>query len=287
MERIAIEAEHVSATVLPGAGARLHSLAAFGVEVLRTPDTPQAHEQDPFFWGSYHMAPWCNRLDTGPVEVAGQVVDLPSNFPDGTAIHGQVYLAPWTQVDTGLLRIEGGGNGWPWTYDLTLAIKATGASLRLDYTLTNTSGSPMPAGIGMHPWFRQPLRLRVPASQMFSDNTDTPPEPEPISEALDLRIMRPLPDKVDACWADLTSPTAEIMWPTHGIAMEMRAEADDEVVVVAANRLELEAAAVEQQTHAPAGLRRLLRGEPYAMRLLEPGTAMRLGLILSFRQFAE
>ena len=52
---------------------------------------------------------------------------------------------------------------------------------------------------------------------------------------------------------------------------------------VAANLVQRGATAVEIQTHAPDGLRRLLGDEPYGMRLLDPGDTLSLGLTLFFR----
>ena len=97
--------------VLPELGARLHRLRVFGHDLLRTPDDADQHRVEPFWWGGYVMAPWCNRLEAVPVEVAGRTVALASNFPDGTAIHGQVYRQPW-RLDAEAIELVAAG-GWP------------------------------------------------------------------------------------------------------------------------------------------------------------------------------
>ena len=107
------------------------------------------------------MAPWCNRIAAARTEVNGQVVDLPSNFPDGSVIHGQVYDAPWQLGADGTFRIQGGGGGWPWPYEVTMRVAIEGAVLSIDQSLTNLADSPMPAGIGLHPWFLRPLEVRI------------------------------------------------------------------------------------------------------------------------------
>ena len=96
MEEVVIADGPLEVVVLPEAGARLHRLRAFGHDVLLTPDDPATHLADPFFWGAYVMAPWCNRIEARPTRIGAREVDLASNFPDGTAIHGQVYARPWT-----------------------------------------------------------------------------------------------------------------------------------------------------------------------------------------------
>ena len=80
--------------VLPALGGRLHRLRYRGHDLLRTPPNIDEHRRDPFFYGAYVMAPWCNRLAPGQLEVAGRTVDLPINFSDGSAIHGQVFGDP-------------------------------------------------------------------------------------------------------------------------------------------------------------------------------------------------
>src|SRR5262245_48721921 len=124
-----LASEHLTVTLAPAFGARLHGLEAFGHSLLRTPGDLRAHARDPFFWGAYHMAPWCNRLDTTPVRVGERLVALTSNFPDGSAIHGQVYDVPWHPTGDGRFVVDGGGNGWPWTYHLRLHVAVTGATV--------------------------------------------------------------------------------------------------------------------------------------------------------------
>ena len=53
--------------------------------------------------------------------------------------------------------------------------------------------------------------------------------------------------------------------------------------VVAASPSELDAIAVEPQTHAPQGLRRLINGEPGALALLDPGGSLSLITELTFQ----
>ena len=84
--------------VLPAIGARLHRLRAFGEDLLRTPWDLRPHLDDPYFYGSYPMAPWCNRIAAGRTPFHDRVIDLPASFPDGTAIHGQVSRRPWTDA---------------------------------------------------------------------------------------------------------------------------------------------------------------------------------------------
>ncbi|MBI2775705.1 MAG: hypothetical protein HYX57_00355 [Chloroflexi bacterium] len=270
--------------LLPEIGARLHRLRAFGHDLLRTPDDPSAHLRDPFRWGAYVMAPWCNRIAATPMTVDGRLVALAPNFEDGTAIHGQVHSAPWTPGPDGSFSVHGGGDAWPWPYECRLRVAIVDAVVTLELSVTNLAQTPMPAGIGLHPWFRRPLDVRIDAAQVLPSNSDPAATIEPVSRSLDLRVMRPMPDDLDAAWLGLGDPPVELRWPTLGVVAAMRARSDAGLCLVAASPSGLDAVAIEPQTHAPHGLRRFLNGEPGGLVPLARHATMRLTMRLAFRR---
>jgi galactose mutarotase-like enzyme len=56
------------------------------------------------------------------------------------------------------------------------------------------------------------------------------------------------------------------------------------IFIVAARLPGIGAIAVEPETHAPEGIRRLLRGEPGGMSLLAPGETLELTMELAFER---
>jgi len=277
---VVLRSAELEVVLLPEIGGRLHRLRAFGHDLLRTPEDPATHRDDPFFWGAYVMAPWCNRIRPGPVEVAGRIVDLPPNFDDGSAIHGQVAARPWMVETDGTLRTDGGADGWPWAFEVTCHPSLDGPALTLDYRLTNRADGPMPAGIGLHPWFRRPVEVGVPAATVYPANTDSPSAPEPVSGPLDLRSRQQLAPDLDASWASLAKPRIDLAWKELGLTARIEFEGD-RLLVAAASPADIDAVAVEPQTHGPDGLRRLLRGEPDALTMLQPGASLALTLRLT------
>ncbi len=269
--------------VAPELGARLHRLRAFGHDLLRTPADLGVHAGDPFSWGAYVMAPWCNRIAAGRMQVGGRVLDLPSNFPDGTTIHGQVYVIPWERLGSGAYRVDAGGDGWPWPYEVILRITVEDAKVVLDLALTNRADDPMPAGVGLHPWFRRPVRVAIHAARVHRSNLATEPVPEPVAGPFDLRSMDEPSLGLDATWADLGDPVAELEWPDIGVSATVGMVSDGGRFVVAAAPRDPDAVALEPQTHAPQGLRRLLQGEPGALSWLEPGASLGLRTSLAIR----
>jgi aldose 1-epimerase len=281
MEELAFSDGTVDVVVLPEVGARIHRLRAFGHDLLRAPADPDEHVRDPFFWGAYVMAPWCNRIEPGEVRVGSSRIAVPSNFPDGTAIHGLVYARPWQRRADGTLHVTCDGEGWPWAFEVDLAIRVADRTVRIDMRVSNLSDEPMPAGIGIHPWFRRPLLVAIHGDAVHPSNLATEPLPEPVRGPFDLRRIAEMPPGLDATWTDLADPAVELRWPDLDIRATLRVRPTT-AFIVAASPPHLDAIAVEPATHAPQGLRRMLASEPGGLAMLDPGRALDLAVELAF-----
>jgi len=275
----------IEVVVLPDLGARLHRLRVHGMDVLRTPADISNHARDPFFWGGYVMAPWCGRLAPVPTAVGDRLVNLRPNFPDGSAIHGQVYAAPWRQTGDASFAIDAGGDGWSWRYRVESVVSVSGSSLTIDLRLTNLDDTPMPGGIGLHPWFPLPVEVAIHSDTVYPSNADTSPSPQAVSGNLDLRRPQWMAEGVDATWPGPGDPPLELFWPEQHLRATVRAPFPT-LHIVAAYAAERGAIATEPQTHAPQGLRRLLNGEPGALTLIDPGAAIELPISFEFSPLA-
>ena len=289
MAALTLRSDELEVVILPEDGGRIHRIRAFGADLLRTPIDPGAHDLEPFFWGAYVMAPWCNRAAPGPMEVAGRRIDLAPNFPDGSAIHGLVSSAPWVGHGTELSIRSGAMDAWPWPFEVRLASSLAGATLELEYRLTNLDPeAPMPAGLGLHPWFRRPVELRLPAERVYASNTDSPPEPAPVAGDLELRLLAPPAGGLDGTWTRLTDPQLELAWLDAGVRAVMTIETDAPAALVAvATPPGLDAIAIEPQTHGPDPFRRLAAGEPDPPALLPPGASLRLAIRVSVERIGD
>jgi aldose 1-epimerase len=280
LELISIEREQIELELLPGIGGRLHRLRAFGHDLLRTPADPAMHLRDPHMWGGYVMAPWCNRIVAAPTDVDRRLVSVPANFADGSAIHGLVATSPW-RVDDGILHVHGGGGGWPWPFACAQRVAVRDAGVAIELQLTNLGDVPMPAGIGLHPWFRRPLEVRIDGAEVLPSNLDPEARFEPTGGDLDLRARRPMPEGVDASWGRLGDPAVVLRWPQLGVTATIHARSTSGLFVAAASPAGTNAVAIELQTNAPQGLRRYLRGEPGGLIGLAAGATLRLDIELS------
>jgi aldose 1-epimerase len=288
IEQISWSSDALQVTVLPEIGCRVHRLRAFGVDLLRTPADPATHRDDPFFWGAYVMAPWTNRVSARAMMVVGREVHLPANFHDGSAIHGQVHDRTWERTGESTFAIRcDGGDGWPWAYEVGTAVAVAGTTVRLEYVLRNDAGAPMPAGIGLHPWFRRELRVGLHAACSIARNDEREADPTPVVGDLVLAVDRPLAGGLDATWLDLDPPTVELAWPELGLAGTLRIRSSGRTHVAVASPDGTEAVAVEAVTNLPWALDRRTEGRPGAIELLEPGAELTLDVELDFRRGGE
>lgn len=280
-EVVRLASHELEVEVLPELGARLHRIRAFGTDLLRTPPDPAMHAADPFFWGAYVMAPWTNRASASPMTIAGRALDLPANFADGSAIHGQVFVAPWRRTGEGGFAVDRRGAGWPWAYSVTADVSVEGPRLRLRYRLRNGSDAPMPAGIGLHPWWVRPVEVALTANAVHPRNADVTVEHVEASGAWSLDDGQPRRG-LDATWLDVDPAEVRLGWPDAGIGATLHVRTDGEGPHVAvATPDEPNAVAVEPVTHLPWALDRRARGLIGGIRLLEPGGSLSLELELA------
>ena len=286
--------DQLEVVVLPELGGRLHRIRALDAEILWAPDDPAWHRDHPYDGGAYVMAPWANRIAPGRRRVADRELDLAVSFPDGTAIHGLVHSTPWQQTGGARFEVEAGRDptGWPWRYraslDVDLAHGDGRAEVGLTLGLENLDDGPMPGGIGLHPWFRLPVEVAIHADRVYHPIEDSPPTPALVSGELDQRALGPLPLGLDDAWVDLEDPPVTFRWPDRGLDGALRASVrlgneSRAPVVVAASLPRRAGVAVEAQTNAPQGLRRLLEGEPDGLVWIAPGARLELAMRLALR----
>ncbi len=206
--------------ILPDLGARIASLDLGGGPVLRT----QADADDTKDWGCYPLVPWSNRIPGGLLRIDGEEHRLPSNNDDGSAIHGLGFDRPWELVSgSGSGSASGNNSSSQTTKSLRLAIAIETSpfrvrgeiaytlapgSLRMDLSVTNVGPSPVPVGLGIHPWFRSGP-IRVPASMRWPGEPLPTGVPVPVEPGDDTRNLA-VPPPMDRCLTGLVGRSAEV-----------------------------------------------------------------------------
>ncbi|SAK93437.1 aldose 1-epimerase [Caballeronia fortuita] len=159
--------------IAPMAGGRITRFATQDARGLHDWLAPVTAERWPCdAWpkgGSYPLVPFSNRVrDSRFSAPDGSIVEL-ATFP-GTAhaLHGFGQFAAWSvelqEADCVVLRYAHGEgeHGWPWAFEAVQMIEVNADGMRLSMRVANRSSSPMPVGLGFHPYFgAQEAELRT------------------------------------------------------------------------------------------------------------------------------
>jgi len=157
------------AMIAPTLGGNLFSLEIDGREVLRRPPDADALKREPSRWGVPVLMP-PNRIAGARFTFNNREYRLEANTPEGHHIHGFPLRRPWrvekTDVtDHGAVRVVLQFSAadhpdvleqFPHPFVLTLTYTLEGKSLRCDSHIANNGDTPMPFGLGFHPYLSAP-----------------------------------------------------------------------------------------------------------------------------------
>lgn len=220
---ITLTAGSSSLTLAPDLGGSVLGLTLGGHRVLRAAEQAGAVLDS----AAFPLIPFAGRIDQGRFEWMGRSIQLAANFPpEPHAIHGMCWQQPWTVRDQTATSLEMSrhhdGTGWPWAYRSTQTFTLTGDALRLDLSLTNCADTPMPGGLGWHPYFiRGDAVLTARTGLIWAARPGTigtrPVAPTPDT---DLSGPRPVAGLVIDNAYDWPARSARMDWPGHhGVAL--------------------------------------------------------------------
>lgn len=159
-----ISNDHFTLSVLPDIGASVLNLSATsgsasaGRPVLRhvDPGTVKSSSQ----CGSFLLLPYSNRIRDARFMFEGREVQLTPNPATGGIQHGDVRNRPWTVERRSDAHLVGTFDSrefidvnWPWAFIAQVEYLLHGPHFDTSVTLTNADTTPMPAGMGLHPYF--------------------------------------------------------------------------------------------------------------------------------------
>lgn len=257
-------------------GGAVVSLTKAGEDVLRP--TP-AGATDPLDFACFPLVPYANRIADGRFVFEGREVRLPV-APRFTphALHGEGWTTVWTVLEqTGRRVVLSLGNlGWPWRYEARQTLTLSDEGLRIDLVLINRDDTPMPAGLGLHPYFprRPDSRLDVPAAGVWTGEDIVPDRLVSAGEVIDW-TDRPLADApfIDHCFEGWSG---EARLSDAGGTTVLRASEDRLHVYVPTGERFL---CIEPVTHRPDVFNQAQPGEQ-GFVVLAPGDTLSLWMTL-------
>ncbi|MGH8298417.1 MAG: aldose 1-epimerase [Steroidobacteraceae bacterium] len=154
---ISISDGDLALELLPDLGAAVATLRYRGRDVLRP--TPSG-ASDPFATAAFALVPFANRIADGIFRVGAREVRIERNAPgQAHPLHGHAWRRPW-RVESAerhrvALAFEHPADSWPWSYAATQTLTLHADNLEVALAVENRDSSPMPAGLGWHPYFHK------------------------------------------------------------------------------------------------------------------------------------
>ena len=208
--------------------------------ILRPTSAAVLRAGDSARFGSYTLCPYSNRIRDGRMRFLGREFLLSPNWPDGQVIHGDVRMRRFVveQPDAQTLRCRYDSRhepspNFPFHFALETAYRLAGTALHIDLTLTNTDSQPMPAGLGIHPYFVRTLwpKAADPLLRFFArgeyvvDAQVIPTGPaQPLSADHDFAQPRSVyAQPIDCVFAGWDGE-ATLTWPGTGVTLALHAD---------------------------------------------------------------
>lgn len=170
--RAAISVLHhggVVAELAPDLGGAVLALSFAGRDALRR-GTREAVAADPRGAACFPCAPWFGRLHGG-LDFRGRHWPLLPTLPacdPRHALHGEAWVRPWAvtaHTDVFLdcrFSSDGRQEGrFPFAYEARQIAQIAEDAFELDLRVRNAGAEPMPAGLGLHPYFPRLPQTRI------------------------------------------------------------------------------------------------------------------------------
>ena len=215
-------------TLDPDRGGAIREFSWNGRHVLRP--TPALAGDDPFDTACFPMVPFVNRVAHGRFSFGGHTVQLERNWSgDPHPLHGAGWRARWMVLEASgakaRLRFAGGADEWPWAYRSEQSFELLPDGLSIELSVENLSDKPMPAMLGLHPYFEDgahaQLRARLPRVWL-TDGAALPIQESPTPAKWRFEPARPVKavalDHSFSGWDGI----AALRWPDRSVTLHAR-----------------------------------------------------------------
>jgi aldose 1-epimerase len=237
---ITLKAGPFALDLVPEVGGGIAGLSADwngGTELLRRMPEAALAARDVRQCASYPLVPYSNRMRECTLQFAGRRHRLAPNFGSHPhSIHGNAWQRPWTvesadaagatlaldHTAEGALAVE-----WPFAYRARQRFGLSPEGLEIALEIENAGTGPMPAGMGIHPFFPRGAGTRLTAATggvWRNDEAMMPVALDPVPPAWNFeegRLVAPL--AVDNCFSGWRGSVA-VEWPESGVRLDMSAD---------------------------------------------------------------
>jgi aldose 1-epimerase len=236
---------------------------------LRTSSSSGKQPLEVLDMACFPLVPFSNRVRNGRFRYGDTEVNLPLNFGDHPhAIHGQGWQSDWDVEDssstTVLMRYDHVADSWPWNYTARQKFVLDENSLSIELVVNNQSSTPMPLGLGWHPYFpcdADTTTIKTECTEVWDvDEEVMPTSLRPATDLLPQAVETPIAKLgLDNCFTGWKRQV-DIRWGNSGHSLKLKANATlDKLVVFAPVGEDFFCA--EPVSHATDAFNQAFRGE--------------------------
>ena len=234
---ISMESGALCLLVDPAAGGSVAALEWQGLPLLRRQTAPGILHS-----GCFPLVPFSNRIADSMFSFGGRTVTLPANHPsnpDEPAMHGLGWREGWTVTDRQdnrlHLSLTMDAGTWPWAFTAEQSFALDGDTARFTLAITNRADTPMPAGLGFHPYFPRTPLTRLHALHRGEWQVDARRLPTVLDlrpDAIDWWLGQTAASRmVDTVYEQRRGPIS-ILWPEQRLGLTMTPDDDLSCTVV-------------------------------------------------------
>lgn len=229
---IELERGPLAVTLVPEIGGAVARLSFRGTDLWRRGAHELLDHGNVRAAACFPLVPFSGRIADARFAFQGDVYQLEPNFNhEPHAIHGQAWQHPWSVRHENDHWVELGIRhrvpGTPLDYEARETFTLDDDQLAIGLQLINCGEGPMPAGIGLHPYFvrspRATLQARL-THMWLNDERKIPRERVALPEHLDLSEPQGLDRLQLDNGFDGWDGHAQIVWPETGHRITLEAD---------------------------------------------------------------
>jgi aldose 1-epimerase len=162
MTLLSLRTGRLAVELAPDAGGSIKRFTVDGSDVLRPMTEADVASGKGTNAAAYPLVPFSNRIRGGELVFEGETFHLANNWPGvNHPMHGDGWAHAWQVERSGVGSAEvayrheraGEQGGWPFRYRAQQSYRLDDDRLTVRMVLENLEDRPVPAGLGLHPFF--------------------------------------------------------------------------------------------------------------------------------------
>lgn len=162
MTLLSLRTDRVAVDLAPASGGAIARFAFDGADLLRPMAAVDIASGEGTHASAYPLVPFSNRIKDGRLVFGAETFHLKRNWPGVShPMHGDGWSHSWQVVRADAQSAEiayehapaGADGGWPFRYRARQTYRLEADRLTVTMSIDNLEDRPVPAGLGLHPFF--------------------------------------------------------------------------------------------------------------------------------------